>query len=359
MARQKTAIPKYSFHKASGQAAVYVDGKTVYLGKHDSPESRQAYGELLARLAAESMVRNVGKSLPTAEVTVAELCLKFVTDELPRYSQAEQHCQRTALRLLNGLFGETLVRDFGPLRLRVVRQAMIDGDPNSKPNSRKPWSRKTVNRQVKRIQALFRFGVSWQIVPESVATALGTLRILASGETAAADFAPRTAVPQADIDAVREALLPRHRDIFDLLLLTAARPGELLGLRMKDIQRDGDVWRAELSRHKTAAHGKRRVIFFNAAAQQILLRHFKADPDAKMFPLRRDNFGAVVHRACERAGVTPFVPHQLRHTTITRIADECGVEVAQRVAGHADSMMTEHYARMADRQAVDAVKRLG
>lgn len=359
MARQKSAIPKYSFHKASGQAAVYVDGKTVYLGKHDSPESRQAYGELLARLAAESMVGKTSKSLPADNATVAELCLKFVTDELPRYSRAEQHCQRTTLRLLNSLFGETPVRDFGPLRLRVVRQAMIDGDANAKPNPRKPWSRKTVNRAVKRIQALFRFGVSWQIVPESVAAALGTLRTLSAGETPAVDYAPRKSVPQGDIDAVREELLPRHRDIFDLLLLTAARPGELLGLRMKDIDRTGDVWRTELIRHKTAAQGKRRVLFFNSAAQVILMRHFKADPDARLFPLRRDNFGAVIHRACRRAGVTPFVVYQLRHTTITRIADECGVEAAQRVAGHADAGMTEHYARMADRQAVEAVKRLG
>lgn len=54
-----------------------------------------------------------------------------------------------------------------------------------------------------------------------------------------------------------------------------------------------------------------------------------------------------------------FVAHQLRYTTITRIADEVGLEAAQRVTGHADAVMTEHYARIADRQAIDAVKRLG
>lgn len=95
MGRPKTTIPKYSIHKASGQAVTHVNGKTVYLGKHNSPASRQAYGELLARLAAQSMLEKTERSLPVADVTVAELCIKFVTDELPRYSPQEQHCQKT------------------------------------------------------------------------------------------------------------------------------------------------------------------------------------------------------------------------------------------------------------------------
>ena len=39
MARQ---IPKYRHHKGSGQALVQIDGRRIYLGKFDSPESREA-----------------------------------------------------------------------------------------------------------------------------------------------------------------------------------------------------------------------------------------------------------------------------------------------------------------------------
>lgn len=84
------------------------------------------------------MVCQTSKSLPTDNATVAEQCLKFVTDDLLRYSRAEQHCQRTMLHLLNGLFGETPVCEFGLLRLRVVRQAIMDGDPTAKPMPRMP-----------------------------------------------------------------------------------------------------------------------------------------------------------------------------------------------------------------------------
>jgi len=33
-------IPKYSYHKASGQDAVSLAGHDVYLGTHGSPESK-------------------------------------------------------------------------------------------------------------------------------------------------------------------------------------------------------------------------------------------------------------------------------------------------------------------------------
>lgn len=365
MSRRKASVPGYCLHRASGQAVAYVNRKPVYLGRHNSPESRIEYGRLLARLAAEALPEEAAKPASGRRVlTVAELCLKFVTDELPRYSPSEQHCYRTAIRVLRTLFGETPVTEFGPLRLKVVREAMVNGDATltdaeGNPRPRRPWSRQTANRQTKRLQAMFRWGTENEIVPVEVATALSLVRVLKAGETAAAESVPRLAVPQASIDAVRNELRQKHRDILDVMLLTGARPGELVGLRMQDIDRTGDVWRAELKAHKTRHKGKRRVLFFNREAQAILLRHFKADPQARVFAARRDNFGAAVRRACLRAGVEPFCPHQLRHTVITKVADELGLEAAQRLAGHSTAAMTEHYSRAADRKAVEAVQRLG
>lgn len=36
-------LPKYGFHKASGQTRVLLSGREVYLGVHGSAESRQKY----------------------------------------------------------------------------------------------------------------------------------------------------------------------------------------------------------------------------------------------------------------------------------------------------------------------------
>jgi integrase len=272
------------------------------------------------------------------------------------------------MRIVRMMYSETPAADFGPIRMRTVRKAMLAGakaetlppNPEGKPaKDRKPWSRSFTNKQIKRLRLIFRWGVSWQMVPQSVADALGSVPALAAGDTDQPERPPRRAVPEADINAVRAVVSERYRDLIDLLLLTGARPGEILDLTTGAIDRTSEVWRADLTQHKTRHMGKSRVLFFNASAQVILTRYLHANQVARLFPIRRDTFSHAIKAACIRAGVAPWVPHALRHTVATRLADELGTEAAQRLLGHATKAMTEHYSRAAERVAVDAVKTLG
>lgn len=368
MSRPKVSIPRYGLHKASGRAVCYVNRKAVYLGPYDSPESRKKYAEIIDRLSSGPSTATPSPT-PDEPFTVADLCLAFIEREFPRYSRSARGCYLTAIRVLRQLYGETPATDFGPLRFRMMRDAMLHGakgeslplEPDGRvAQDRQPWTRDTANAQAMRIRRIFRWGVSWELVPADVLTRLETVRSLSLSEVSKPDPSPRRAVPQADIDAVRAVLLPLHRDIFDLLLFTGARPGELFGLTGGMIERrPGGAWVAELSSHKTAHKGKRRFLVFNLSAQAILLRHLKADPQARLFPGRRDNFGHLIQRACKRAGVTPFVPHQLRHTAATRAVDAVGEQKAQRLLGHSDAAMTEHYSRAAERGAIEAAQALG
>lgn len=52
------SVPGYRLHKASGQAVVTLDGHDHYLGKHGTPESAQAYEQLVATWLAH------GRRLP-------------------------------------------------------------------------------------------------------------------------------------------------------------------------------------------------------------------------------------------------------------------------------------------------------
>ncbi len=365
MPRPKSVVPPYRHHKSTGRAVVYIDRRSIFLGKYDSPESRQKYAEIVSKITSGEPVPMSSKVTTREPVrrSIAALCLRFVAEKLPNYAHAEQACFRGAMRILVELFGETPADDFGPIRLRTVRAAMVEGDPNAvgrdgKPKPRKPWSRSFVNKQVKRLKHLFRLGVSWELVPVAVADALGTVESLAQGDTEAAESRPRRAVPPADIAAVRAVLTERQRDIFDLLLLTGARPGEIIDLTTGQIDRAGEVWRVDLEKHKTSHKGKSRVLFFTVPAQAILLRHIKADPDALLFPVLRSTFGTAVKDACTKAGVPVLTPHWLRHTVATRLADELGTEVAQRLLGHAGKAMTEHYSRAAEQMAIKGAQQL-
>jgi integrase len=349
MARPKSAVPGYSRHSSSGQAVVYVNRRRIYLGPHGSPESRQRYAEVISGITAQTSISAPVNPAPT--VSINELCLKFATDKMPKLRTpsgartGELDCFTSVIRLLRELFGETPAEEFGPLRLRTLRAAMIDKD----------WSRKFINKQCGRVRAVFKFGVGWQLIDESVLRALKAVEALSPG-----DPKVRETVPLEDIEAAKGRLRQRNRDLVDLMLMTAARPSELLGLTTSAIDRSGDVWFAKLTKHKTAHRGHNRTIHFGDKAQAILLPYIDlAHPDVRLFPIQRKTFGMAVKAACIKAGVTPFTPHWLRHTAVTRFVDEAGAEAAQRVAGHVTSAMTALYSTAATKTARDAVKRLG
>jgi hypothetical protein len=46
--KPSSRIPSYRLHKPTGQAVVTLDGHDNYLGKFDSPQSRQKYDRLIA-----------------------------------------------------------------------------------------------------------------------------------------------------------------------------------------------------------------------------------------------------------------------------------------------------------------------
>lgn len=180
-----------------------------------------------------------------------------------------------------------------------------------------------------------------------------------AGRTEAPDHPKRQAVPQEHIEAVKKLVSQRCRDLIDLQLCTGARPGELLMLTSNMIDRSGDVWMAELREHKTKHQGKVRKLVFGPKAQLILRRHLKADPDARVFRIRRDSYCHAVVKACEALKIPRWTPHWLRHNVATRVRDEFGIEAAQAMAGHSSPLMTAHYASNTDALAAKVAASIG
>ena len=191
------------------------------------------------------------------------------------------------------------------------------------------------------------------MVAGSVLTELKAVDALKEGRTTAPDRPKRHAVPQADINAVRAVVRQRTRDIIDLLLATRARRGEILMLTTGMLDRTGDVWKAELRDHKMVHKGRVRVLYFGMAAQEILARYIKADPDVRLFPVRRTSFGHTIGNACIRSGVQRFTPHA------TRVRDAHGIEAAQAMLGHAKPDMTAKYSTDQEKRILELVKKIG
>jgi len=71
------------------------------------------------------------------------------------------------------------------------------------------------------------------------------------------------------------------------------------------------------------------------------------------------SFALAIARACEKAGVPHFHPHQIRHTKATELRREVGLDAARAVLGHRSPKITEVYAEIDMGKAVAAMEKLG
>jgi len=163
-------IPKYRRHKGSGQALVQIDGRRIYLGKFDGPESREAYDRVISEwLAAahcpdKSDGAKIGVSLSISEPIL--LFLKWAQQYYVKDGEPTQEFDslKDALKPVRAMCGKTPARSFGPRTLKAVRERMIDSG----------LSRGVINNRVNQIKRCFKWAVGEEHIPSSVPIAFGT-----------------------------------------------------------------------------------------------------------------------------------------------------------------------------------------
>jgi integrase len=389
-------LPKYRHYKPKDLAVVRIDGRDVYLGKFNSPESREKYNRVVAEwLTTGAAPQPVAPAADQAGPIVNEVILAYVRHAGEFYRRpdgtptGEFDNVKLALRPLKSLYGSTPAKDFGPKALKAVRQDMI----NAK------LCRRTINQRIGRIRRVFQFAVENELIPPSVHHGLKAVKGLGRGRSAAPESKPVKPVPDADVDAVRPFVSRHFWAMIELQRLTGMRSGEVCMMRTRDLDTSGKLWTYTPERHKAAHHGKERRIPLGPRAQEVLRPWLRTDLMAYLFSPKEameeyqaarrearktpltpsqkarkrkpkpkktagDRFNPRVYahavaRACERAGVTHWHPHQLRHNAGTLLRRECGMDVARAVLGHSDMATTAIYAERDAALADNAMERFG
>jgi len=389
--------PTYRLHRPSAQAIVTLSGKDIYLGRYGSEASRALYDRLVAE-----WLQN-GRRLPDAASSSDGLVVVELVDAYLAHVQAyyvkggsptsEQASIKCALRPLLRFYGETPVAEFGPLKLKSVRQAMIEAN----------WSRGYVNQQVDRIRRMFKWGVENELVEPGVYEGLRAVRGLVRGRSPARETEPVRPVPIAHVIAVEPFVSREIWAMIQIQLLTGCRPGEVVSMRGCDLDVSRSVWSYTPATHKTEHHGKPRTVFLGPKAQAVIRRFLTSTSQAFLFAptsaehernaarrlgrktpmtpshrkrhavsLRRTrsrpprcrydvaSYRRAIARACDRADaqerasrklpidaeriVPRWHPHQLRHNCATALRKELGIEAARVILGHQRLDVTEVYA---------------
>lgn len=386
-------VPKYCRHRASGQAYVSLEGRPVYLGRWNSAASKAEYDRMIAEWIA------AGRQLPAdpQAVTIAEIAAAFRRHAKSYYR--DQHGTPSkaltnideSLRPVLKLYSNTAAAEFGPLRLKAVRETMIAAGN----------VRSNINRHVTRIRGVFKWAVENELIPASVYHGLIALQGLRIGRSGAKESEPVKPVAIADVEAVTPVVSAQVATMIRLQLLTGMRPGEVVLMRGGDIDTTGKLWLYHPHRHKSAHHGHAREIYLGPRAQDLIRPFLKSDINAYLFspaeaeanrraalhaqrktPLSCGNrpgskrrrggrtvgnvytvtaYYRAIIRGCDAAFPTPpelvdageltawriahrWHPHQLRHTAGTELRKQHGVEAAQVILGHKRLSTTEIYA---------------
>ena len=395
----KNSTPKLRRHKSSGHAYARFDGHQIWFGRHDDPRSHQEFAEYFHRW-------KTGDSKPlerdASTTTVAVLVARYLDHATIYYRRAggmptgTVDAIRYAVRPLLQLFASVPTLSFTVQSLKLVRDRMVQSG----------LARNTVNSRVGRIVHMFRWGCEEALVSATVYHELRVLMPLQRGRSKARETEPRRPVGREHVDAILPHVSRQIAGIVELMWWSGMRPSEALALRPADIDTTGDVWDYKLVHHKTLHHGKERTVPLGPKAQDVLrpflMRVPIPDPELPLFsaseaeaerneqrrrnrvtPMkpsdarrkekRAERIGGrkvgqgytvgslrrAVARACKKAEIPHWTPHQLRHAAATRIRQEAGVEAASLALGHSNLVTTEIYAEASRERTRQIMRDLG
>lgn len=392
------SIPKLRHHKGSGQALVVIDGKSIYVGKHGTPQAQEQYDRVVAEWLSNG--RRVDQDGPG--LTIAETILAYWNFAQTYYRKNgettdELYGIKAAMRPLRKAYASLPVADFGPLKLKSVRQAMVDAG----------HSRKYVNDNVNRIKRLIKWAVENELAPPSVYHGLQAVSGLKRGRSQARETEPIKPVPDAHVSAVLSRVSPQVATMIQLQALTGMRPGEVVIMRTIDIDTSGKLWVYTPWTHKTEHFNKRRQILIGPQGQKLLHPFLRANlgeylfspaeaeatrnaerrrnrttpitpSQAKRRPKRKrtrppqqhytvDSYRLAIRRACVVAfGVDcqgkpnlTWHPNRIRHGFATRIRRQFGLEVARVMLGHETVACAELYAERDAAIAASVASKVG
>lgn len=410
MSRRSKSVPKYRLHKPSGQAVATVrmpDGRSrdIYLGRYGTEVSRAEYARVIAKIVEQQNEPRAAELIVgSGTATVAEVLLAYLKHAETYYldqrtGEPTDHVGTVKLSIkpMRELFANLPADEFRPRHLLEVRDRMVSGG----------LSRKEVNRRVGVLKHMFKYAVSADLIHPDVFARLKAVEGLRSGRTSAPDL-PRVRPAVVDhVEAAIPHMPPPVAVIVKLQRMTGARCGELTVLRLVDLDRSNPaVWLFRPYAHKGTWRGKERVIRFGKRSQEVLgpflgqldgpeayvfspilweAERLAAKSAARKTPrypshMKRNETKRVgkrrlrppgdcydtpavrkgIERACAKADVPIFTPHQLRHLAAHEIRAEFGIDVARAVLGHSLASMSEHYSKEVDAVlAMKAVEKFG
>ena len=386
-------MPKYR-RNPDGRAFIEFRGKRYYLGKHGTPDSREQYRQMIARIvtAAEDIPRHpIGQ-----DPMLIELVESFLDWSRDYYPPKDFNAVKLTIEQILGLYAQTPISEFGPVKIRAFQTWLVG----------QGYSRTMVNRRVAQVKRWLKWLVSREMIPVEILSAAETVTGLRSGKTTAPEPEPVKPASMADVEATLPHLPPPVAAMVQIQYLCGMRPQDVIGMRPGDIDQTGDIWLYRPGKHKNTHRGQSLVKALPVSAQ-VILTPFLVDraADAHCFDPRESaewayeqkransqratkqypseakrlekqkartlkhrelrassykgyTYAQAIKRACKKADVPAWSPLQLRHTIATEISQQLGEQAAQRWLGHARLQTTGIYVEKQTKELIEIARQI-
>jgi integrase len=208
-------------------------------------------------------------------------------------------------------------------------------------------------------------------------------------------------VEQSVVEATIPRVSPQVAAMIRLQWLTGMRPGEVVRMRLDEIDQAEEIWVYAPSQHKNLHRGHDRIIALGPKCQEVLepflqrssedylfspreadiewrrkkraLRRSKITPSQRLREQRAARrartrlghhydvraYARAIARACKQAGLQHWSPNQLRHAAATRFRKEFDGDSARALLGHRSLRVTEIYAKIDYSKALRVMREIG
>ena len=315
--------------KRSLPAFVYPKGKRGYLYFCRWGSTQRMYSAPgTAEFAAEYALLMRGRP-PAPKRTIKGLIQKYMqSDKWPELAANTKKSYLRHFAYLEETAGHIDPATLKPAHIYEMRDALRE----------KPTD---ANRKIGALSTLLSYGVRLGWMDRNPADGVEKLKGLRP---------PREPWPEAKIKSFREKAAPLPLLIFEMLLGTGQRIGDVLKMRWDDIE-DGGIW---VRQQKTGAG---IFVPFTDGLAVVLDQTRRAGETIIAQPNGRTCSYSLAHKLVTEVRVEidamAWDIHALRHSAASEIASLPGmsIEHVMAITGHSSEQMARHYSRKADMRA--------
>ena len=388
--RTKNSLPKP--RKINGNLlGIYVDGGRKTFGQYDDPIAWEKLSLFCRTWKKRQGDPNYAAGCSPPFPNIGDLVAAFIPFA-KEHKPNDWYSYRIACNALLR-HAKMPTADFDSYLLLEIQNDFLNKD----------YNRINCNRYINLIIHIFRWGETRRLVPSGKFIQLKAIDPLLPGK--GREPHDRLDVPYEIVERTLPYLLPVYQAFIRILMLTGARPSEILRMKVADIERkkvkiDGkmtEIWVFSPENHKTARKNKRRVITFRAKEQSILapyiatkessspiftpkdaiLEHYEKRYTKRTLPdyvrdrltpqFRTMVVSHALRKAIRRANcelppekqIPRWTLYQIRHTFASQAALRLGDEAAALLLGHADpKMLRRRYDHSQEQRITEFKKKL-